>query len=211
MPDPHSASRADHGQRQEQSPSDQLPKTSQQEKREKQSLLHRWADNLGILASLLALATAFFAFFPHLTLSDPVTINPDQLLSKYMTVTNDGILPVYRVRCQLAPRSLLSNSGNGITGPIDFSFRIQMSNCYIGTLSPGDGYTFTLEQILDLPTAEAQANADFAIAISYVPFFPPIRMDNCTHFVLHTSMNGDKQWFRSPGRCALFPWIHGHL
>jgi hypothetical protein len=90
---------------------------SQQEKQEKQSRLHRWADRLGLLASIIALTTAFFAFFPHLTLSDPVTINPDQLLSKYMTVTNDGVLPVYRVRCELAPGHLLSKTtGSGLIG-----------------------------------------------------------------------------------------------
>jgi len=161
---------------------------------------------LGTLGTLIGIVTAFFSFFPHLTLSDPITIDPNKLLSKYMTISNDGILPVYNVRCELAPRKLLAQNGNGIIGDNDFRTRIQRTDCSIGTLAPGDGYTFSLEGTVDLPIAQT-VEADFAVVISYVPIFPPVRMDRCTHFVLHTSMNGDKQWFRSPGNCALFPWL----
>jgi hypothetical protein len=49
--------------------------------------------------------------------------------------------------------------------------------------------------------------ADFDIVVHYIPIFPPIRMQKCTHFVLHTDSSGNQRYFRSPGQCPLFPWL----
>jgi hypothetical protein len=162
---------------------------------------------IGLPTTIVGIVTTFFALFPHLTVTEPVTMNPGQTFSKYMTLNNEGVLPVFRVRCGIAVIKIWTDQDSGIIGTGDFTSRFEHTSCYAGTLSPGDSFTFTLENVL--ATAGAQiTEADFAVVISYVPIFPPLPMDKCVHFVLHQSSSGEKYWFRSPGHCALFPWLH---
>lgn len=171
--------------------------------RHRKKLLKR----IGLPSTIVGIVTMFFSFFPHLTISEPATMDSGQLLSKYMTINNEGVLPVFRVHCGIAVKKILMDNGSGMEGPDDFTGRIEHTGCYSGTLSPGDSYTFTLENILQTRGVKV-TGADFAVVISYIPILPPVRMDKCVHFVLHESTNGEKYWFRSPGHCAFFPWLH---
>ncbi len=160
----------------------------------------------GLPTTLVGIATLFFSFFPHLTISEPTVLNPEEFFSKSFTISNDGILPVFSVRCGISPRKIMTDADSGIKGLKDFSVVLQHSSCDAGTMTPGDGYTFSLENLIKLNAANA-AEADFAVVVSYIPILPPIRMQKCVHFLLYTDSAGDKHWFRSPGHCALFPWL----
>ena len=162
---------------------------------------------IGIPTTLIGILTAFLSFFPHLTISDPVTMDSSQLFSKYLTITNDGILPVFRVRCGLTLGTIHLKSGITFASDTKLAATIAPVDCYAGTLSPGDGYTFTTEHTFVIPTPEA-ADADFAVIVSYIPILPPVRMDKCVHFVMHRDSAGRAHWFRSPRTCALFPWLN---
>jgi hypothetical protein len=156
----------------------------------------------------LAVLTAVFSLFPHLTLSEPVTMDSSRSLSKYITVTNDGILPVFRVYCGLAIQQLtLPGNLRVTTDADDFAVRFTNKNCDIGSLSPGDAFTFTPDNLLWEHWKNAESG-DFAIVISYIPILPPVRMDSCTHFTLYRDTSGQRSWFRSPGHCNKFPWFH---
>jgi len=186
---------------------------------------------IGLPTTVVGIVTTFYAFFPHLTISQPVDMNSPELFSKTMTVTNDGLLPVFGVHCGMAIRKIIMGNGanravtvpngiNALTTPLtlangerligaeDFSSRIQADDCYASVLKPGDGLTFSPEELILLLDSQAR-EGDFAIYISYRPLFPPVRMNQCVHFVLHESIvGGQKYWFRSPGQCALFPWMN---
>ena len=138
-------------------------------------------------------------------------MNGRQLFSKAITITNDGLLPVFRVHCGMAVKKIVPYNDVPLIGTDDFTARLENAGCYAGTLSPGDGLSFSPEELVLLPITQAR-EADFAIYISYIPVFPPVRMDQCVHFVLHESIvDGQRYWFRSPGQCARFPWLHSVL
>ena len=131
---------------------------------------------IGLPTTLFGIATLLLSFFPHLEISTPITMNPDQLMSKYMTITNDGILPVFSVKCGVPINQMFSNNESGLA-----DLTIIDTSCEIGRLSPGDGYTFSPEHLFNLPANQTKM-ADFEISISYIPILPPVRMQKCIHF-----------------------------
>ena len=130
-------------------------------------------------------------------------MNPNQFMSKYVTITNDGVLPVFGVRCLLPVNKLTDKSGGGL----EF-LSIESPDWHIGTMFPGDSYTFSPEHRFDFASSEVQA-ADFGIAISYIPVLPPVRMLKCTHIVVYQSSDGQEHWFQTPASCSSFPWLPG--
>jgi hypothetical protein len=76
----------------------------------------------------------------------------------------------------------------------------------IGTLRPGEAYTFTAERLFG-GHAKVES-ADFAVVISYVPILPPIRRSICVHFVSYADTAGVLHWFRSSsGACGEPKWF----
>jgi hypothetical protein len=161
---------------------------------------------IGLPTTLYGLAVIFFSFFPHLNLSEPLPMDETQFFSKSLTITNDGVLPVFGVRCGVGWGKIRTIYNNGIEGPTDRSAHLMFEPCHSPTLSPGDAYSFTLEKAYDVKMSDV-TEADFDIVISYIPLLPPIRMDKCTHFVVYKDNTGKQHWFRSPGQCAKFPWL----
>jgi hypothetical protein len=194
---------------------DRIPQPQQALPKQGQSLPEgKWSKRrkafvklIGLPTTLLGLVTLFFSFFPHLTLSEPATLNSALFFSRSTTLTNEGILPVFRVRCGLRIRKITFNEGGAVQGKEDFSAGIERTDCYAGTLSPGDGYTFELDNVLQIENSHV-ADADFAISVSYVPLLPPVRMEKCVHFTTYRDSSGQIHWFRSPGHCRMFPWLH---
>jgi hypothetical protein len=214
----------------------------------------------GIVAGIVGLIASVFSFFPHITVSDPIQMDATDFFSYQMTVTNDGILPIYRARWAFAPRYIKvgiaggtgeSNPGHGVTwivphyadwavttdlltsvipdkpgterhaailfepgsvmtvpGAADYEFHLRPSDNRIGTLAPGDGFTFTTEGLVSAPAGTTYDAVDFAIAISYTPIFPMIPMQTCSHFHIYKDRQGNAHWFRSTNQCDRFPWMH---
>ncbi len=219
------------------------------------SHLRRWKSLFGIIGAILGLITGVLSFFPHLTVSEPTQMDPTDFFSYQLTISNEGILPIFRVRWALAPRvisvSSSTGSGEGVTlllphyadwiatddlmnsllpdkpgsqrhaallmrpggkivvdGPADYEFHLRSANNRIGTLSPGDQFTFTTEGLISAPAGTTYDTADFAVSISYVPVFPPIPMQTCSHFHVYKDRQGTAHWFKSPNQCDRFPWLH---
>jgi hypothetical protein len=188
---------------------------------------NRIMELLGICASVLGIVTGLFSFFPHLAVSDPIQMNANDFFFYQMTITNDGVLPVFDVNWALAPKIVSVRAGTGtlgtpeskanmlfiypgsaILGPEDYSFHLRRSDSGIGMLAPGDGYTFTTEHLIAAPSGAAYDDVDFAIAVSYIPIFPPIPMQTCSRFRMYQDRQGIPHWFRSPNQCNRFPWLH---
>jgi hypothetical protein len=170
-------------------------------------------DFLGLIVTVIALLTFFFSFFPHLTVSDPTTLNEDEFFSKSFTISNDGILPVFRLKCGITIGDI--NRKDNISLGSDRNndpFGITLINeaCHAGVLSPGDAFTFTTEPIVKANTKSIR-DADFGIIYTYVPLLPPLPMQHCVHFTTYTDSAGKMHWFRSPGHCDLFRWLHPSL
>ncbi len=181
---------------------------------------------LGGFATIVGITASILSCFPHLTVSEPIQMNASDLFSYQMTITNDGLLPVFDVDWELAPRMLkikpMEKPIQPITGvmvgiypnatvigPEDYAFGINFAEtAHAGTLAPGDGYTFTTEKIIAAPPNAVADTVDFAIAITYVPIFPPIPMQTCSNFHIYQDRQGGQHWFRTPDRCNRFPWLH---
>lgn len=209
---------------------------------------------LEIVGTILALVTGVLSFFPHVVVSDPAQMDATDFFSYQLTITNDGILPIYRADWAFAPRLISMTPAIGhhnltlllphyadwvatdalmasvvpdkpgserraailmlpgakaiVDGTPDYEFHVRPANNRIGTLSPGDQFTFTLEGLITAPVGATYDEADFAIAISYIPIFPPIRMQTCSHFHVYKDRQGTPHWFKSPNQCDRFPWMH---
>jgi hypothetical protein len=93
-------------------------------------------------------------------------------------------------------------------GPPNYGFHLSPPDNYIGMLAPGDKSTFTTEGLVGAPIGAQYDSVDFAIALRYVPLFPPIPMQVCSNFLVHRDRTGTQHWFRAPNRCDRFPWMH---
>jgi hypothetical protein len=173
----------------------------------------RVAKVLGVPSTVVGILSLLSSFFPHLTISDPTTMDPRYFFSKYVVLKNEGWLPVFRVRCGLAVGHVAR-----IKGPTVDSYgtgadpQFEPPECNVGTLSPGDAHTIPTNIVFqpDPPTDDVR-DADFSILVSYVPVLPPIRMDRCVHFTTYVDSAGNRYWFRTPlapGRCPMFRWQH---
>ena len=141
-------------------------------------------------------------------MTDPAPLTGDGFFSYRMDVKNDGIFPVYGVRCGLGIRHLKPEPGYGagIFGSEDFGFQMIARPDVIGTLRPGEAYTFSAENVFG-GHAKVQS-ADFAVVISYVPLLLPVRRAVCVHFVSHADAAGVQHWFRSSsGKCKQPDWF----
>jgi hypothetical protein len=219
-------------------------------------LVSGWKGSVGAFVAIVGLIASAFSFFPHVTVSDPVQMDATDLFSYEITVANDGVLPIFRVKWALAPRDIkmaVSNAEVGKSkpvrlivprraewtmttdlmksvtqpgtdrhaaimigpgselidqGPADYKFRLRPEDNYIGTVTPGDQFTFTTEGLISAPPRATYDTADFAIAISYIPIFPPVPMQTCSHFRIYKDRQGTPHWFRATNRCDRFPWLH---
>jgi hypothetical protein len=131
--------------------------------------------------------------------------------SKYVVLTNDGLLPVFGVRCGLAIGHIAR-----IKGPTIDSYgegadpQIEPPECNVGRLFPGDAHTIATNTVIqpDPPNDDVR-DADFAIIVSYIPVLPPLRMDRCVHFTMYVDSAQNRHWFRTPlalERCPMFRW-----
>ena len=221
----------------------------------------RWLAGTAVaISTIVGIAAGVFSFFPHVTISDPAQMDPTDLFSYQINVTNDGVLPIFGARWAFAPiclRVLDAQSGaentgthprmfrylfphygayvvtanlmNSVTRPgperhaaimmnpgselivddgLDGEFHIMPENNSIGRLSPGDQVTVTTEGIISAQPGVSYGAVDFAIAITYIPVFPPIPMQTCSHFYIHKDRQGTPRWFRAPNKCDRFPWMH---
>jgi hypothetical protein len=166
----------------------------------------KFVKRIGLPTTFVGIVTLFFAFFPHLTLSEPTALDETQFFSKSMTITNDGLLPVFSVYCGVGFGQVTTIYNSGIKGLKNRSVHLMFTGCHAPRLSPGDAYSFALEDAFEIKAADVSV-ADFDVVVSYIPLFPPVRIDKCTHFVLRKNPDGKQYWFRSPGQCALFPWL----
>lgn len=92
--------------------------------------------------------------------------------------------------------------------PADYEFHLRPVDNSIGTLTPGDQFTFTTEGLMSAPPGSTYDAADFAIAIIYIPVFPMIPMQTCSHFHVYKDRQGNLHWFRAANQCDRFPWVH---
>lgn len=141
-----------------------------------------------------------------------------------MTLMNEGILPVFSVRCGLAPGYMSVSGEPGtleypamiVVGPnvklvpssADYAFQLRRPDCYAAVVSPGDGFTFTTEGLIGAPSGAVYDSVDFSINISYIPIFPPLPMQTCSHFHIYKDQTGNMHWFRATNKCSRFPWLH---
>jgi hypothetical protein len=166
--------------------------------RRKKKILKR----IGFPATIFGGFALVFSLFPHLKISDPTTMNPNKFMSKYTTLTNDGVLPVFGVRCLVRISQTLDNYGSGLE-----NLTLEKPNWYVGTLSPGSSYTFSPERVLGFPYSQVQTS-DFDISVSYIPILPPVRMEKCIHLVAYQASDGQFFGFQTPASCPWFPWLH---
>jgi hypothetical protein len=210
----------------------------------------------GQFVAIVGLMASLFSLFPHVAVSDPVQMDATDLFSYEITIANDGVLPIFRVKWALAPRDIkmaVSSTDIGKSkpvklivphraewtmttglmrsvtqpskerhaaimigpgselidqGPADYKFRLRPEDNYIGTLTPGDQSTFTTEGLISAPPGATYDTVDFAIAISYIPIFPPVPMQTCSHFFIYKDRQGTPHWFKAINRCDRFPWMH---
>lgn len=195
----------------------------------KNSSHKKFVDLILAAITVLGAIVTVLSLFPHLTVSEPVQMDASDLFSYKMTVTNDGLLPVFNVKWGLAPRRLsvrnqtapvapapkndafvFMHPNTTSFGPDDFAFELRGAETMsIGTLTPGDGSTITTEHFVAAPPGSLYGDdVDFAIAIHYIPVFPPIPMETCSHFHLYQDRHGNQHWFRAPDRCNHLPWLH---
>jgi hypothetical protein len=181
----------------------------QKEDPKPQKLALRIVKWLGVPTTIFGVIAALSSFFPHLILSEPTVLDETQFFSKSMTVTNDGLLPVYSVYCALGfgeLKTIQNGKPINVQGLPNRGTHIYFNGNHPVNLLPGDAYTFALDEAMKADSASV-VGADFDVVISYVPIFPPLRMERCTHFVLRVDSSGKQHWFRSPGQCAIFRWL----
>ena len=95
-----------------------------------------------------------------------------------------------------------------VDGAADYEFQMHPLHNSIGTLNPGDQFTFTTEGFIGASPDATSDSTDFAIAIKYTPWFPPIPMQTCSHFRIYKDRDGNAHWFRDTNQCERFPWMH---
>jgi hypothetical protein len=95
-----------------------------------------------------------------------------------------------------------------VSGPPDFEFHFRPADNSVGTVVPGDQFSVTTEGLMTAPPGVTYDIADFAIAITYIPVFPPIPMQTCAHFQIYKDRQGTPHWFRATNQCDRFPWMH---
>jgi hypothetical protein len=156
---------------------------------------------LGTFGTLLGIVTAFFSFFPHLTTSEFLPMDPKNAFSYKLNVTNDGFLPVFSVQSTLIPTEIKLKQGGGIEAPEGAQLK-DPRNCCVPKLAPGDSYTFTTASLEF--SANDLATGDFTLVISYIPILPPVRMNKCVHYKSYLDTSGSLHWFNSPANCRLF-------
>jgi hypothetical protein len=72
----------------------------------KSKITARLLEVIAVVASILGVATGILSFYPRLAVSDPIQMDTSDFFSYKITVTNDGLLPVYGASWMLALRSL---------------------------------------------------------------------------------------------------------
>jgi hypothetical protein len=226
-----------------------MPKPERRGEKRQRKITTRPFEILAVAASILGVITAILSFNPRLTVSDPIQMDTSDFFSYEITVTNDGILPVYDANWALALRSLIvgpekkvtillphcadwkaspdlmekvlepsserhaavmAHPGSVVldTGPPDYRFHLSRADNAIGNLSPGSGFTFTTEGLISGEPGSHYDNVDFAIAIRYIPVFPPIPMQTCSNFHSYRDRQGNLHWFKTGNHCDRFPWLH---
>lgn len=175
----------------------------------KRTHFRRLVDWLQSPLTLVAAWGILYSLFPHLTTSDLVQMDAQSAFSYRMDVKNDGPLPVFSVQSSLSPTDIKTKQGGGLQAPHGARLS-KKDDCCASTLFPGDSYTFTTETLGILPADIV--TADFTVYVSYIPLFPPLRMNTCAHFRSYRDVAGTLHWFRSPAHCrpewlpAWFPW-----
>jgi hypothetical protein len=140
-----------------------------------------------ISIAVVGLFSSLISFFPNISITDPIQMDPTDLFSYQVSVSNGGVLPIFRVRWALSPRDISLQNQQGhkpvtlmlphdadwiatdslmasatargserhalllfqpggrayVSGEADFRFHLRPSDNKIGTLRPGDQYTFT--------------------------------------------------------------------
>jgi hypothetical protein len=159
----------------------------------------RWKNRLNTIATLLAILTVFFSFFPHLKISEPIAMNPHDLFSYKMDITNDGVLPVFALKFWPELHELKGANGGGLFSGGFFGV-VRMENCCTPILLPGESFTVTTERVFSAE-AESTASAEFRVVLRYIPILPPIPMRTCVHFHMYRDDSGATHWFKSPASC----------
>jgi hypothetical protein len=73
---------------------------------------NKWTEWVAVAVATVGFASAVFSFFPHITVSEPVQMDPTDLFSYQITVTNDGVLPIFGVKWAPAPRNIKIGNNN---------------------------------------------------------------------------------------------------
>jgi hypothetical protein len=159
------------------------------------------------VGTFLSIVVTVYSFYPHLTVSEPSALSNSAFFSYKVDITNNGILPVFAIRCGVGFGLIEPEQGTTFHGRDDFAVQFISTASTWKQLDPGDAFTYSPEAIFgSYHNYDKVKDADFAIVISYVPIFPPIRMNTCAHFVSYTDSGGKQQWFRKPAACPRFTW-----
>lgn len=174
-------------------------------------------NTIGLPTTFIASISLLSTFFPHFTISEPMTMDPRYFFSKYVVLTNDGLVPVFGVRCGLAIGHITRINGARIDSYGEGADpQIEPPECDVGrSLLPGDAHTIAVNTVIQPdPPSDDVRDADFSVIVSYVPIpiLRSLRMDRCVHFAMYLDSANNRHWFRTPlapGRCPMFRWHRG--
>jgi hypothetical protein len=141
---------------------------------------------LGIGATVLA----YLALRPHISVSDPMQMDPDRPLYAAFEVQNDGEFDFCDVQCAFLVRKL--DNTMGITFADNAVASAQM---YAARLPPEGRFTFSVERMFEVPVGFIK-NAEVEVVIigqpQYVPWWRVVRR---AAFYTHWPARGGFRWF----------------
>lgn len=130
--------------------------------------LSAWTRLFAALTVLVGLVSSLYSLAPRVSLFWGEAIDPDNILSGFVTVGNDGALPIYDVWVNCTFGSIRDQSGGGIQIP--GSGQLRQEKNHANRIDPGQ--RFTALDVCTSPVTEHPLTFDFTVRVTFKPPAP---------------------------------------
>jgi hypothetical protein len=163
------------------------------------SRLKQAAEWLLGMATVGGFVVGLLIFLPRVTVSSPVTTDPDARSPIPFEITNSGYLPLYDVKPMLGlceihsqPAKRIGTSNGPLLTKFAPSFWQQKS------LTMDERATVRFDDVFEFPPPSKFGGADISIIVSYRPWILPFMREKEFRFITRQELDGKISWLSIP-------------